>query len=171
MQVAEQKKTILVSPELHDRIGSLRSGNQTYGDVVEFAIHSLIQSNQIIPKMFESMSTIGAYQLKKPLEFDVYFDSEDAIWCVENKELSILGCGNNIFEIISSLEDEIECYIVGFLLRGNSNIENSNSTSISSSSNAPLSKNSLLLKEKLSEYVDFDVLLSIYMERYGDDSL
>jgi len=38
---SEQKKSVMVSAEVHRRIVSLRRGDQTYGDVVEASIRAL----------------------------------------------------------------------------------------------------------------------------------
>ncbi len=45
MQIMEKRKTITVSPELHQRIVKLRRGNQTFGDVVEAAVAALEEEN------------------------------------------------------------------------------------------------------------------------------
>ncbi|MDO5845263.1 MAG: hypothetical protein Q4Q53_09000 [Methanocorpusculum sp.] len=151
MQAVEQKKTVTISPEVHNRIISLRRGNQTYGDVVAEAINLKIRLDSLIPKTFKCLNSIGIYPLRKPMNFDVSFDSQDVIWDIRNKELSILGCGNTYDEIISSLEDEIDCYVAAYML-----------------SNHKLSKESIELKKQLDEYIDFNKALEIYSDKYGD---
>ncbi len=48
---SEQKKSIMVSAEVHRRIVALRRGDQTYGDVVEASIRALEEkeSRSVIP--------------------------------------------------------------------------------------------------------------------------
>ncbi|MDV0442430.1 hypothetical protein McpAg1_16720 [Methanocorpusculaceae archaeon Ag1] len=154
----DQSKTkrvpIYVTPSVRDAIVQLRKGNQTYGDVVAESISQTLRS-AVSPTMFENLHAVGRYPLQKSVEFQMWFDEESQFWCVENKELALLGMGVTYSEIISSLEDCIDGHLLLF----------------TRFSDEEHSADSLEVKKNLEEYLDFDSSYKLYLEKYGDDDL
>ncbi len=142
---------IYVAPHVRDAIMQLRRGNQTYGDVVEESITRTLRG-AVSPTMFESLNAIGRYSLLKPMSFDVSFDEENRLWCVENNEAAVSGYGTTYGEIIEGLEDCIDGYLLIF----------------ARFPDEKQSADSLEVKRKLTEYLDFDASYMLYQEKYGD---
>ncbi|HJK77561.1 MAG TPA: hypothetical protein O0Y06_06515 [Methanocorpusculum sp.] len=142
---------IYVNPHVRDAIMQLRRGNQTYGDVVEESITQTLRS-AVSPAMFANLHAIGRYPLLKPMNFDVLFDEENRLWCVENNETAISGYGTSYGGIIEGLEDCIDGHLLVF----------------ARFPDEKLSADSLEVKRKLKEYLDFDSSYKLYQEKYGD---
>ena len=142
---------IYVTPPVRDAIMQLRRGNQTYGDVVAESITQTLKS-AVSPAMFANLHAIGRYPLRKPMSFEVLFDEENRLWCVENKETAVSGYGTTYGEIIEGLEDSIDGHLLIF----------------ARFTDDEHSADSQEVKKKLTEYLDFDSAYKRYQEKYGD---
>lgn len=142
---------IYVTPQVRDAIMQLRRGNQTYGDVVEASITQTLKG-AVSPIMFTHLHAIGRYPLKNPINFNVSFDEEDRIWCVENDEVAISGYGVTYGEIIESLEGCIDGHLLLF----------------TRFTDEEQSADSLEVKKNLTKYLDFESSYKLYLEKYGD---
>ena len=63
-----------------------------------------------------NLSKIGRYKLKNSVVFDVSYDEQDGLWCIENEELALAGYGSSYQEALQDLESSLESLIVGFLV-------------------------------------------------------
>ena len=100
----------------------------------------------------EEMSNIGRYKLLKPVTFEVHYDMDDSLWCLENRELALNGYGKTYNNAIECLEENIEGHVICFTRCDDSE----------------QSKASLRVKEKLKEHIDFNQVLNYLLERDGE---
>ena len=100
----------------------------------------------------EEMSSIGRYTLLKPVTFEVFYDMDDSLWCLENRELALNGYGKTYNDAIECLEENIEGHVICFTRCDDSE----------------QSKASLLVKERLKEHIDFNQVLDYLRERDGE---
>jgi hypothetical protein len=52
------------------------------------------------------MSSIGRYKLLKPVIFEVHYDMDDSLWCLENYDLALRGYGKT-YNMLSNVLREI----------------------------------------------------------------
>jgi hypothetical protein len=100
----------------------------------------------------EEMSSIGRYTLLKPVTFEVSYDMDDSLWCLENWELALRGYGRSYNDAIECLEEDIESHVLSFTRHPDSK----------------QSADSLSVKAKLKEYIDFNQVLDYLYERDGE---
>jgi hypothetical protein len=100
----------------------------------------------------EEMSNIGRYKLLKPVTFEVHYDMDNSLWCLENRELALNGYGKTYNNAIECLEENIEGHIICFTRCDDSE----------------QSKASLRVKEKLKEHINFNQVLNYLLERDGE---
>jgi len=100
----------------------------------------------------EEMSNIGRYKLLKPVTFEVHYDMDDSLWCLENWELALRGYGKSYNDAIECLEGDIESHVLCFTRCDDSE----------------QSKDSLYVKQKLLEHIDFNQVLDYLYERDGE---
>jgi hypothetical protein len=100
----------------------------------------------------EEMNSIGRYKLLKPISFEVYYDMDDSLWCLENFELALRGYGKTYNDAIECLEGDIESHVLCFTRYPDSR----------------QSDDSLIVKKKLKEHIDFNQVLDYLRERDGD---
>ncbi|HJJ99597.1 MAG TPA: hypothetical protein O0X23_05310, partial [Methanocorpusculum sp.] len=74
------------------------------------------------------------------------------IWCVENDEAAVSGYGTSYGGIIEGLEDCIDGHLLVF----------------ARFPDEKQSADSLEVKRKLKEYLDFDSSYKLYQEKYSD---
>ena len=149
---AEQKKSVMVSAEVHQRIAALRKGDQTYGDVVASSIQALeelVFAYGGMGTLSVELTSLGRYTIHKPIQFQLSYDIENAVWCLKNDELALNGYGSTYQRTIECLEECVEGHVLFF-------------------TEFPDSKHTddgLRIKSKLQEYIDFDQVLSYFHER------
>lgn len=51
---------------------------------------------------------IGRFELKTPVAFNVSYDAEEGLWCIENEELALGGYGSSYQEALLDLESSLE---------------------------------------------------------------
>ncbi|MDD3098839.1 MAG: hypothetical protein PHW36_00625 [Bacilli bacterium] len=112
----------------------------------------LIQQNRQNPSQI-TFETIGKYPLLQPILFDIIYDPENDLFCLTNEELALYGYGKNYVDVIESLEGEIEGHALFFTRYPPSDH----------------TKDSLLIKKKLEEYINFEQILSYLKERDGEN--
>lgn len=152
---AKQKKSVMVSAEVHQRIAALRKGDQTYGDVVASSIQALeelVFAYGGMGTLSVELTSLGRYTIHKPIQFQLSYDIDNAVWCLKNDELALNGYGSTYQRTIECLEECVEGHVLFF-------------------TEFPDSKHTddgLLIKSKLQEYIDFDQVLSYLHERDGE---
>lgn len=99
----------------------------------------------------EELYSVGKYVFRQPIIFDVSYNNNDKQWCLVNEELSLYGFGADYNKAIHTLEEEIEGHVISF-------------TEYPNEKHAP---DSLILKEKLQQFIDFDEINQIISEKYG----
>ncbi len=140
-------------PSEEDKVKSLYKKCVSFtGDMTRTQTHSKINSITNLDEMkTETLHSVGSYVFIQPIPFDIHYDNEDKLWCIENENLSLHGYGTNYNKAIESLIDEIEGHVISF-------------------TNYPVDKHtseSLTLKERLSLYIDFKGVIKIIEEKYG----
>ncbi|EHQ36007.1 hypothetical protein [Methanoplanus limicola] len=111
-------------------------------------IHSVKELDEV---KTETLHNAENYVFKEPIKFDVHYDNDDKLWCIENESLSLSGYGTSYNKALNSLTDEIEGHVLSF-------------------TNFPDEKHSsesLRLKERLSVYIDFKAAKKIIDGKYG----
>lgn len=86
----------------------------------------------------ELTDEFAGYKLKKPIPLKVEYDNINYVWCLENEELELYGCGETFEEAMENLKIVFEALIEEYLLE----------------SDDVLSEKAIELKRKLSEYVE-----------------
>jgi hypothetical protein len=89
------------------------------------------------------LNKIGKYSLKKPISFHSTYDNCEEWWSLSNDELALSGFGATYSATIESLEEDLEERVI----------------CLTENSDDALSQDFILLKEKLMEYIDFDMVL------------
>lgn len=82
------------------------------------------------------------YRLKKPIVLSV--NREDGVWCLENEELNVCGCGRYYMDAKKDVIEVLEAMVEVYLMEDDSN----------------LSEDALKLKRKLMEYVELPLISS-----------
>jgi len=100
----------------------------------------------------EEMSNIGRYKLLKPVTFEVHYDMDGSLWCLENYDLALRGYGKTYNDAIECIEGDIESHVICFTRCDDSE----------------QSKASLSVKRKLKEFIDFNKVLDYLYERDGE---
>ncbi|MEM2086751.1 MAG: hypothetical protein QXF06_05035 [Archaeoglobaceae archaeon] len=129
------------SPELEDKVYEYikkpvtvrgffeRAGR---GKIVE--VLDLEGWNEALAKEF------AGYRLKKPIPIRVSYDNIENIWCLENEDLELYGCGTTFEEAKKDLEIVFKTLIEGYALEEDRN----------------LSEKAIELKKKLLEFVEVE---------------
>jgi len=99
----------------------------------------------------EILNKIGRYPLKNQISFHSTYDTCEKWWSLSNDELALSGFGTTYSATIESLEEDLEGHII----------------CLTEYSDDELSKDSILLKKKLMEYIDFDLILEQIDGKYG----
>jgi hypothetical protein len=127
------------------RVGGTTNQNQK--------THNIDAVDYIEALTSEEMNSIGRYKLLKPVTFEVHYDMDDSLWCLENYDLALDGYGSTYNEAIECLEENIEGHVLSFTRRPDSE----------------QSDDSLSVKKKLKKYLDFNQVLDYLRERDGDE--
>lgn len=101
----------------------------------------------------KKLDSIGDYKLKKPTEFATSYDKEDGIWCLVNEELALYGYGSDYRKTVKCLEECLEGHVLSF----------------TKYPDEEHTDDSIVIKNKLTEYVDFKEVLDAINEKYGDE--
>ena len=80
----------------------------------------------------------AGYKLRKPISLKIEYDNINDVWCLENKELELYGCGETLGEAKENLKSVFETLVEEYLLE----------------SDEKLSEKAVELKRKLSEFVE-----------------
>ena len=80
----------------------------------------------------------ASYKLKKPISLKVEYDNINGVWCLENKELELYGCGETLEEAKENLKVVFETLVEEYLLE----------------SDEKLSEKAVELKRRLSEHIE-----------------
>jgi len=99
----------------------------------------------------EILNKIGRYPLKNPILFHSTYDNCEKWWSLSNDELALSGFGTTYSATIESLEEDLEGHVI----------------CLTEYSDDDLSKDSILLKKKLMEYIDFDQAIDQIDAKYG----
>ena len=100
----------------------------------------------------EVLSNIGRYPLIKPIPFTMSYDMNNEQCCLCNEELALFGYGRTYAKTIDALEEELESHIISY-------------TEFPDEDHAI---DSLIIKDKLAHYVNFDEVKSLLDEKYGE---
>lgn len=140
-------------PELESAVKELyKKWVYVTGNLVHKQKTSHLESvTDIEEQQSESLSQIGRYPLKKPVEFKTSYDLEDNLWGLVNDELALNGYGTDYDNTISSLEEELEGHVLSF----------------TEYPDERHSDGSLKLKAELKKYVDFKAVLAEMDKKYG----
>ena len=98
------------------------------------------------------LENIGRYPLLCPIPFTTSYDKEDEHWFLCNDELALFGYGSTYSKAIEALEEELESHIISY-------------TEYSDEEHAT---DSLIMKEKLRHYVNFEEIKKMLNVKYGD---
>lgn len=114
--------------------------------------YKLESINSISEHLTEDLSKIGEYILSHPIEFQLSYDKEDNLWGLVNEELALYGYGETYQKTLKSLEEEIEGHVLSFT----NHPENQHT------------QESLIIKNKLKELVNFADVIGKMKEKYGE---
>lgn len=89
---------------------------------------------------------IGKFKLSNKLVFNVSYDKQEDLWCVENDELAIYGYGSTFQDAVSNLEESLRSLLIGFL----------------AFPDEKLNEKSKEIKLALSKYIDIDKYKKVY---------
>lgn len=103
----------------------------------------LLQQNRQNPSQIK-FESVGKYPLLQPILFDIIYDSENDLYSLSNKELALYGYGKNYVDTIQSLEEEIEGHVVSF----------------TRFSDERHTRDSLVIRDKLRQFIDFDTVMN-----------
>jgi hypothetical protein len=103
----------------------------------------------------EELHSIGRYKLLQPITFDLSYDTTDSLWCLENHDLALRGYGCSYNDAIQCLEENIEGHVLSFTRFPDSKQSN----------------DSLSVKMKLKEHIDFNQVIDYLLERDGDTDI
>ncbi len=151
---AEHKKSVMVSADVYRRIVALRKGDQTYGDVVASSIQALeelIFESGSMGALAVELTSLGRYTIRKPIQFQLSYDIENSLWCLENTVLALNGYGSTCQRTIECLEECVEGHVLFF----------------TGFPDGKYTEDGPQIKRKLQEYIDFDQVLSYLNERDG----
>lgn len=104
----------------------------------------------VIEQKTEELTIIGEYPLLEPIEFQTSYNKEDNLWGMVNEEMALYGYGENYHKTISSLVEEIEGHVLSF----------------TTYPDEKHTKESLVIKKKLQEHLDFTSALTHIKEKY-----
>lgn len=90
----------------------------------------------------ELSGEFAGYRLKKPIILKIEYDNFNNVWCIENKELELYGCGDSLDEAIETAKVNFEVLIEEYLLE----------------SDEIMSKKAIELKNRLAEHVEVSKL-------------
>ncbi|HJK11219.1 MAG TPA: hypothetical protein O0X33_03960 [Methanocorpusculum sp.] len=99
----------------------------------------------------EELTSLGQYTLQKPIQFQLSYDNENSLWCLENDDLALNGYGATYHRAIQCLAECLEGHVIFF-----TEYPDSEQTD-----------EGLLIKNKLQEYIDFDQVLA-HIREEGD---
>ena len=139
--------------EMEEKIATLyKKWISVTGDVMYTKTESKIEHITSL-SLYDSeiLNKIGRYSLKNPISFHATYDNCEKWWSLSNDELALSGFGTTYSATIESLEEDLEGHII----------------CLTEYSDDDLSKDSILLKKKLMEYIDFDLILGQIDEKYG----
>ena len=108
--------------------------------------------SNIMEQKNEELTNIGEYLLLGPIEFQTSYDKEDNLWGLVNEELALYGYGETYQKTLKSLEEEIEGHVLSFT----NHPENQHT------------QESLIIKNKLKELVNFADVIGKMKEKYGE---
>jgi hypothetical protein len=142
-------------PEIESKVKSLYKcwvrvvGNMTRGQ----RIVKINPVESLEPHLVEEFTSLGRYKLIKPIQFQLSYDIDDSLWCLKNNELALSGYGSTYRRAIQCLEECMEGHALFFTRYPPSDH----------------TEDSLLVKKKLEEYINFDQVLSYLKERDGEN--
>ena len=140
--------------EIEDKVSSLyKKWVIVGGSICQSQKKSKIETIDYLEMLTsEELPRIGRYNLLQPITFNVSYDNSDSLWCLENWELALRGYGRSYNDAIECLEENIEGHVLSFTRHPDSK----------------QSADSLSVKKKLKEYIDFNQVLDYLHERDGD---
>jgi len=141
--------------EIEDKVSSLYKKWVIVGGSISQnqKMHDIDTVDYIEMLTSEELYSIGRYKLLKPVAFDVFYDKSDSLWCLENHDLALEGYGKTYNDAIECLEGNIEGHVLYFTRYPDSRH----------------SDDSLIVKRKLKEHIDFNQVLDYLHERDGDE--
>ncbi|GEM_PF-1857409 len=86
----------------------------------------------------EITGKFGGYKIKKPIPLKVEYDHNTDVWCVENKDLELYGCGKTLDEALKDAEVVFGALVEGYALEDDKELD----------------EGAKKLKRKLLEYVE-----------------
>lgn len=143
------------NPEIESNVKSLYKcwvrvvGNMTRGQKTS----KINPVDSLEPHTAEELTSLGRYKLMKPILFQLSYDIDNSLWCLKNDELALSGYGSTYRRTIQCLEECVEGHALFF-------------TSYPDSDHT---EDSLLIKNKLQECINFDQVLSYLKERDGEN--
>jgi len=134
------------NPEIEPKVKSLyKCWVRVVGDMTRSQRTAKINPVESLEQQTtEELISLGQYRLQEPIQFQLSYDIEDSLWCLENKELALNGYGATYHRAIQCLEGCVEGHVIFF-----TEYPDSDQT-----------EEGLRIKNKLQEYIDFDQVLS-----------
>ncbi len=107
-----------VSPELEDIVYEhIKKTVEVVGFLEERGrVKSMIVTEIKSWNSIELKGEFAGYRLKKPITLKIEYDNFNNIWCVENKELELYGCGDTLDEALEMAKVNFETLIEEYLL-------------------------------------------------------
>jgi len=68
----------------------------------------------------EITEKFGGYKIKKPIPLKVEYDHNTNVWCVENKDLELYGCGKTLNDALKDAEEVFQALIEEYILEDES---------------------------------------------------
>jgi hypothetical protein len=140
-------------PVMEEKIISLyKKWVAVSGDMIQSQKNSRISHiHELEEHTSEKLNNIGRYPLRTPIPFTASYDMEDGQWCLCNKELALFGYGITYSKTVEALEEELESHVISY-------------TEHSDDEHAA---DSLIIKENLTYYVNFDEIKELIDKKYG----
>ena len=79
----------------------------------------LVELKKILPPNLETLeltNEFAGYKLKTPIPLKVEYNREENIWCVENPELELYGCGETLTRALRDAEEVFKALIEEYVL-------------------------------------------------------
>jgi len=86
----------------------------------------LVELKKILPPTLETLQLTGEFagcKLKTPIPLKVEYNREENIWCVENPELELYGCGETLTRALRDAEEVFKALIEEYVLEDEDNLD------------------------------------------------
>ncbi|MBC7108983.1 MAG: hypothetical protein H5T41_09430 [Methanomassiliicoccales archaeon] len=70
----------------------------------------------------EITGQFGGYKIKTPIPLEIEYDHNTDIWCVENPNLELYGCGKTLEEALKDAEEVFQALIETYVFEKDENL-------------------------------------------------